>query len=89
MSEKTLTTFHIFEATILVKIPDGESDAWVHRGHVQARDRDHALRVFATVNVNPDGHPYLDGTFVAVSESAWQPRKLVVKSEPKVEITPA
>jgi hypothetical protein len=88
-SEKTLTTFHVFKMSDIVYPDSGETRAvWVPSGDVQARDRDHALRVYAMQAADTDSDP-VNGTFVAVSEVAWQPRKMSVKSEPKIEITPA
>ena len=79
---------------ILRRSPIGQTEgvAWVETDQVEARDREHALRLFAAGNLkeSPDSPTSgFSGVFVAVSEAAWQPRGLSVTTTPKVEITPA
>jgi len=82
---KTTAKFLILRGT---EAEDGPAvyTVWTRAGQVEARDRDHALRVFATTPATSDP---VQGVYVAVSESAWQPRSLSVTTTPKVEITPA
>jgi hypothetical protein len=84
MTEKALTTFKILELT---EGADG-AEVWKPAGFEQARDRDHALRTRFAASQDSNKKDTA-GTFVAVSEAAWQPRTVKVTSTPKVEISAA
>lgn len=84
MTEKSLTKFLILEKVEGARgEPDDDLSPVFRQVVIQnARDRDHALRLFGE-------RESMNGTFVAVSEAAWQPRTVKVTSTPKVEISAA
>lgn len=68
-TEATLTRFFIFT-------PSEDLRTWTYRGHADARDRDHACRVF----FGPPGDEQID--YVAVSENAWKPKRRPARVRP-------
>jgi hypothetical protein len=83
---KVLSKFLIF-SRVGPEIPGEEvSGDWKELDAISARDRDHALRLFAA---KLPASQQTAGTFVAVSEHAWNPSTVKVTSIPKVEISAA